>query len=105
MQEPFAIFPRRLLRAGLSRREQSVLLCLLSYIDNDRDVCPSRSAIANDTGIHLSHVHASVKSLAQKGMIAMYTESGVRTVYTFPCLDMASAPVVENSKGTEDVCK
>ena len=92
MCEPFAIFPRRMLRAGLSHREQSVLLCLLSYKNNDGEAWPSRATIATDTGLHISNVHKAVKSLAQKGVIAMNTQSGVRTVYTFPCLDSAAIP-------------
>ena len=109
MCEPFAIFPRRMLRAGLSHREQSVLLCLLSYKNNDGEAWPSRATIATDTGLHISNVHKAVKSLAQKGVIAMNTQSGVRTVYTFPFLDHTAqnldmvdhAPVIAKSATTD----
>ena len=96
----FAMFPAHLLRAGLSHREQSVMLCLLSYRNSDGQAWPSRSKIAADTGLRISHVHESVRSLAGKGFIMRETQPGVRTVYTFPCLDAqpaetpAPAPVV-----------
>lgn len=101
----FAMFPAHLLRAGLSRRELLVLLCLLSFRNADGYAWPSRSKIAAETGLRISHVHETVKLLASKGIIKCETQAGVRTVYTFPCLDAqpaetpetAPAPVVANN--------
>ena len=96
----FAMFPAHLLRAGLTLREQSVLLCLLSYRNSNGQAWPSRSVISRDTGIHIPHIYQAVKSLAQKGVITIDAQVGVRTVYTFPYLDAqpaetpAPAPVV-----------
>ena len=94
MQNTVAIFPHHMLRAGLSRNELLVLSCLLSYRNGGEQVCPSRATIARDTGIHVSHVHRAVKSLAQKGMITMETQAGVRTVYTFPWVDNYTVQVI-----------
>ena len=69
MKEPFAMFPRRLLRAGLSRRELIVLLCLLSYKNNDGEAWVSHETIAADTGMNFMHVDRTIKSLIQKEMI------------------------------------
>lgn len=102
----FAMFPRHMLRAGLSRRELLVLLCLLSYRNGDGQAWPSRSKIATETGLSVSHVHEAVKSLAGRGFIRYETQAGVRTVYTFPCLDHTAqnldmvAPVIAESATT-----
>lgn len=106
MCEPFAMFPRRLLHSGLSRRELLVLLCVLSYRNVDGQAWPSRSKIAAETGLSVSHVHEAVKSLADRGFIRYETQAGVRTVYTFPCLDHTAqsmgmvAPVVAENATT-----
>ena len=94
MCDRFSMFPHQLLRAGLSRHELLVLLCLLSYRNGDGQAWPYRATIAEDTGINVRHVHSAVKSLAKKGMIAMDTQAGVRTVYTFPSLDGAAMPAI-----------
>lgn len=111
----FAMFPAHLLRAGLTLREQSVLLCLLSYRNGDGQAWPYRATIADDTGIKVRHVHDAVRSLAGKGIIRCETQPGVRTVYTFPCLDAqpeqpaetpAPAPVVaKNATAAETAPK
>ena len=93
MCDPFAMFPRHMLRAGLSRRELLVLLCLLSYRNGDGHAWPSRPKISADTGLRISHVHEAVRSLAGKGIIRYETQAGVRTVYTFPCLDHPEHPL------------
>ena len=93
MCDPFAIFPRHMLRAGLSRRELLVLLCLLSYRNGDGHAWPSRPKISADTGLRISHVHESVRSLAGRGIIRCETQAGVRTVYSFPCLDHPEHPL------------
>lgn len=100
MCDRFSMFPHQLLRAGLSRHELLVLLCLLSYRNGDGQAWPYRATIAEDTGINVRHVHSAVKSLTQKGMIAMDTQAGVRTVYTFPYLDGAAFPVIAESATT-----
>lgn len=95
MCNQFAMFPAHLLRAGLSLHEMSVLLCLLSYRNGNGQAWPSRAVVSRDTGIHISHVHRAVKSLAQRGVIAIDVQPGIRTVYTFPCLDAQPAETPE----------
>lgn len=94
MQDVIVIFPHHILRAGLSRNELLVLSCLLSFRNGDEQVCPSRATIAEHTGINVRQVNRAVKSLAQKGMITMETQAGVRTVYTFTWVDNYTVQVI-----------
>lgn len=73
--------------------ETMFLACQLAHANNGGQSWVSHARVSDETGISVRSSKRAAADLAKRGVIAISTDCGVRTVYTFPCLDHPEHPL------------